>query len=311
MRNWELGIRFFFQCVDGESARVAAVVAADDGQGAERGHAVAQEGDAGVGEESLDVGRAVEVAGIVLVVAEAGVDGCLYASQLGGHAVVEQGPQRAVDDVAGDEHGVGALGVDEVDPPGQVGAAVVVAQVQVADGQQLERLVEASAAVEVEADGLLVLVVYASVDEDGGHEAEERERGRQAVAQPGGGQQVHQAQQVGQQESHQQVEHDHQRAGPYIIYKGGHGHGHAVEEWRHGDAEHGEAEGLQGDDEPARPGGQRGERPEVPAHVGHQGYDEEYDESEAHGRLADYEFKVVVLHPGLQPLLEALAVGGV
>ena len=72
---------------------------------------------------------------------------------------MQQRAQRAVDEVAGHEQHVAALAVEHRHPAVEVGAAVVVAQMQVAHGQHLHGVIHLALGVDGQLHTPLVLVV--------------------------------------------------------------------------------------------------------------------------------------------------------
>ena len=78
----------------------AIVTTDDDDGGVDDGGAVDKQVNAGIAEELLGLGRAAEI----LMVSQAGIDGCLQPVEFLGHTFFCQGAHAPVDNVAGNEH---------------------------------------------------------------------------------------------------------------------------------------------------------------------------------------------------------------
>ena len=133
-------IRSVCQLRERHATTVASVVSADDANTLDIKTFVFQQPDARGREERLGILHSAEI----LVVAEHRQYGSIQSTELCGIISLEQRTSAAVDDVSTDEHQVGLLCIEEVNPSCKLGSAIVVSDVQVAgkdDGQGLpERL---------------------------------------------------------------------------------------------------------------------------------------------------------------------------
>ena len=76
------------------------------------------------------------------MVTQTSIYGHLYPAKLLGNVLFQQRPHAYVDDVAGDEHKVGAFGVYQVHPTRELRPAIVISQVQVANHHHFKRFVQ-------------------------------------------------------------------------------------------------------------------------------------------------------------------------
>ncbi len=262
------------------AALVGAVVASDDDEGAiDYGRFVAEQVDAGIPVELACEG----FPGVVFVVAQAGIDGGLEAAELGCHVLVDEGTDADVDDVAGDEDEVGVLGVDEVDPPAEFGARIVVAEVQVAGHDNGVGMGQGLGGVESERHAHFVAVVQVAVEEDAGDEGDQDACRPPVVVQHGLGHEPAETSQVEQQEQHEGVEQDEERRRAHLVECACEGHGEGVEPAHEVEQQEGEAAGDGDDDEDFPKGGQGQQHPEVPTDVGQRGEGQQEKEYQPHG----------------------------
>ncbi len=127
------------------------------------------------------------------MVAQTGVDGCLNPMELLRHIFFYQGAHADVHDVSADEHQVGMLGIDEAYPPGELPAAVVVTQVEVAQQYNLGILLaelfrrplpcsDVLVGLDAQYHPLLVIVVPVAVAEEENHHGEDAQCHRSVAA---------------------------------------------------------------------------------------------------------------------------------
>ena len=99
---------------------------------------VAQQMDARLAIKSFTV----FLARIVIMVAQAGINGRIETSKFGRHARFEQRLNAEIDNITRNEHRIGMLGIDEIHPFCQVVARVVIAQVHIAQQHKFDGLGE-------------------------------------------------------------------------------------------------------------------------------------------------------------------------
>ena len=119
-----------------KATTIASVISADNANTLNIKAFVFQQPNARGRKERLGILHSAEI----LVVAEHRQYGCLQSTELCGIISLEQRTSAAVDDVSTDEHQVGLLCIEEVNPSCKLGSAIVVSDVQVAgkyDGQRL------------------------------------------------------------------------------------------------------------------------------------------------------------------------------
>ena len=210
-------LRQLRQLLQGLSAGVRSVVAADE---ADSGHVkafVLQHRDAGFGVELFGAG---EVA-VVLVVAWDGVDRGGDAPEFGGEAAFFNRADAAVDDVAAEQDQVGLLGIDQIDPAGQFGPAVVIADVQVAGQDDRQRPLQRLLRHDCQLLAILVLVMHVPDNQQEGDQRRgEGEAGR-IVSHQRLGNQMTKRRNVGDDEEQEQIEEGDQPRRSSLIQDGG------------------------------------------------------------------------------------------
>ncbi len=210
----ELGMGLCRQFLDRLAVEVGAVVAPDDDEGAVyHGRGVAEEVDAGLAEKPLGFGTAA----VVFMVAQTGIDGCVEAVELGGHVFFDEGADAAVDDVAGNEDEVGLFGIDHIDPSGEFGAGVVVAEVEVAQHDDSVVLGEGFGGGKCEGHTHFVLVVEVAVEEDGENGHKDACHRPPIAVEPRTGNEMDEPSEVEQEEGEDEIEHDEDGGGAYLV----------------------------------------------------------------------------------------------
>ena len=85
---------------------------------------------------------AVFLARIVIMVAQAGINGRIETSEFGRHPRFEQRLNAEINNITRNEYRIGMLGIDEIHPFRQVVARVVIAQVHIAQQHKFAGLGE-------------------------------------------------------------------------------------------------------------------------------------------------------------------------
>ena len=137
------------------------------------------------------------------MIAQDGEGRRIQAPELFGIAALQDRPQMKVHDIPPEEDEVRTLGIDQVDPAGELRPAVPIPQVQVARQDEGQGLVQRL----LRGDGHLLAVLVPVVDparhKDGGDEARHAQESGQAVGKEGLGEGLAQGQDVCNDEGEQ------------------------------------------------------------------------------------------------------------
>ena len=208
---------------------VGAVVATDDAQRSLRGTAVLQQSDACLLIETAGL----RLTGIVLVIAQTGIDGSLQPTELGGHILVHQRSHADVDDVAGYQDQVGMFGIDHIHPPSQRRASVVIAQVQVAGHHDRIVLVERLRRRHLQRHSHLVVVMDIATEEHDEQCAADCHRRDGIGVEPAIGHEVYEPSDVEYDEDDDQIEEHQDSGGAHLVEYSGQGQRQSVERAAH------------------------------------------------------------------------------
>ncbi len=203
---------------------VGAVVASDDAEVADYFARVLQQMDAGLLIELLGFG----LTAIELVVAQTGIDRGVDTLKLLVHLLFDERTHAAIDDVAGYQHQVGMLSVNQVYPSGELAAAVMVAYVHVAQHDYLDGSLQPLLGGQMYLLTILLLIVQIAIEKDDEHEAEYTARSQPVVVEVGARNEPKEAAKVEHQECHEQIEQDEDAGRAHLVDTRGKSHRHAV-----------------------------------------------------------------------------------
>ena len=153
-------------CRNYVSSHIRTVVTADDDDGGVDDNTVV--------DKQTDAGIAVELPGlwyaaVILMVPQTGIDGCLQAPELLGHAFLDERAYGAVNDVTSNQYEVRVFGIDEVHPAGQFPPRIVVTDVQVAHHDNLVVMRQWLVGLQIQRHAYLILIMDIAVEEDAYH----------------------------------------------------------------------------------------------------------------------------------------------
>ena len=126
------------KCTERLAVRVGTVITSYNGKAAKLSRLVPQQTDAGILEELLHQ----RLACVVVMIAQHGPDRGFKPVELLRIITFNNRTDAAVNDITGSKDKVRIFGIDHVHPSGQLGATVMVAQMQVTYKDHLERLVK-------------------------------------------------------------------------------------------------------------------------------------------------------------------------
>ena len=163
---------------------------------------------------------------------------------------------------------VGAFGVHHVHPPGQLAAAVVVAQVQVAHHDDARRPAYVFMGAERQRSAHFVAVVGVAVGEQPADDNQQRRRHGGVGMEPGARHHVQQAPRVEQQEGHDNIKQDEDKGVARLVAGRGQPQRHSVDGAREVEQRGEERQGAHRHRAPPPRRSQRQQAPHVPQRIG-------------------------------------------
>ena len=253
--------------------RIRPVVTPYDTEAVDDGKGVAQQVDACV---------VVELAGtrfsrVVFVVAQAGIDGCLDATELFGHVLFYQRPHAHINDVTGYEHVVGVLGIDHIDPASQLATWIMIAQVQVTHHDQRQGSCQWFVRRQGHLHTYLIIIMDIAIEEECEHAQRKGHRTVEILTYPDLGHEMYKATKVENQEDHDEIEQNEDAAVADVIDPTCQPQRQAVDDARKIEENHAERQHANTYQRPSPRMRQWHEHPHVPAYIGQtcQGQQEE------------------------------------
>ena len=151
------------------------------------------------------------------MVPQTGIDGCLQAPELLGHAFLDERAYGAVDDVTSNQYEVRVFGIDEVHPAGQFPPRIVVTDVQVAHHDNLVVMRQWLVGLQIQRHAYLILIMDIAVEEDAYHRHQDGSGRPSVLIEPRTGHKADETPQVEHKKQHHEIEHDEKARRAYLI----------------------------------------------------------------------------------------------